>query len=183
MGTVVGEHLAAQEPTTPNLPDGMRAYGERAMRALVKLGESEGTVRPAEPIADLRSLMDEHAGIIRDEAGLQAGLTKLQGLQERTGDLRIEGDRTSEDFELAVDLSFMLTVAEGVLRGALLREESRGAHYRTDFTETDPEWQRTILFRRGDTGMESYTRGVSEPSPEIQEALDEGYELDYHHLE
>ncbi len=183
MGTVVGEHLAHQQPSTPALPAGVVAYAERAMAALDDLVESDGTVRPASLIAALRDCMDEYAGIIRDEAGLEAGLAELGALRERTGDLRVEGDRTDEDFELAVDLSFMLTLAEGILRGALVREESRGAHFRSDVTDRSPEWHRTVLFRRGAIGMEHYTRGVPEPSSAVQAALDEGYELDYHHLE
>ncbi|WP_136716298.1 L-aspartate oxidase [Halorientalis salina] len=183
MGTVVGEHLADRAPRSPTLPDGMAAYAERAMHALNELGDADGTVRPATLIADLRECMAQSAGIIRDEAGLRAGLSTLQNLHERTGDLRVEGDRTDQDFELAVDLSFMLTLAEGILRGALAREESRGAHYRTDFEAPSSDWDRNVLFRRGDTGMERDTRGVSAPSSEVQAALEAGYELDYHHLE
>ncbi|MFD1585579.1 L-aspartate oxidase [Halorientalis brevis] len=183
MGTVVGEHLAGQRPETPSLPDGMAAYAERAMTALDDLATSDGSVRPGSLIADLRTCMDEYAGIIRDEDGLQTGLAELGALRERTGDLRVEGDRTDGDFERAVVLSFMLTLAEGVLRGALVREESRGAHFRRDFDAPDPDWHRNVLFRRGVIGMDHYTRGVPEPSSEVRAALDEGHELDYHHLE
>jgi succinate dehydrogenase / fumarate reductase flavoprotein subunit len=183
MGTVVGEHLAAQRPAAPALSDGTAAYAERAMRALADLARENGSVRPATLIADLRDCMDEYAGIIRDEAGIQDGLAELRALRDRTSDLRVEGGRTGADFELAVDLSFMLTLAEGVLRGALVREESRGAHFRQGCGGPSPEWHRNVLFRCGDTGMDHYTRGVPEPSGVVQDALDEGHELDYHHLE
>ncbi len=43
----------------------------------------------------------------------------------------------------------MLLTAEATLRGAALRAESRGAHQRDDFPETDPAWQRTIVVRSG----------------------------------
>jgi succinate dehydrogenase / fumarate reductase flavoprotein subunit len=49
--------------------------------------------------------------------------------------------------------------------------------------EVDPEWRKTLLFHRTETGMAHRTRGVAEPSEAVREALDAGYELDYHHLE
>jgi succinate dehydrogenase / fumarate reductase flavoprotein subunit len=183
MGRVVGEHLADREPGEPDLPAGMRAYAERAMDSLAALATSDGTVAPAELVTELRAVMDDHAGIIRAAEGLEAGLDRLAEVRERTADLAVEGGLTGEGFELAVDLSFMLTVAEGVLRGALAREESRGAHHRSDHPEPDESWHRNLLYRRTDAGMELWTRGVPEPSPEIQAALEKGYELDYHHLE
>jgi aspartate oxidase len=42
-------------------------------------------------------------------------------------------------------------IAALTARAALLREESRGAHYRTDFPQTQPEWQGRILWRRGES--------------------------------
>lgn len=184
IGKLVGDHVAEQvSDETPELPGGMRALAQREFRALEGLEASDGDVTPEELHEAFGHLMWEHAGILRDEESLQAGLERLQTLRERTADLRVEGDRTSLAFEYAVDLSFMFTVGEAVLRGALEREESRGAHFREDFTETDEAWQKNILVHRGDTGMELSTRDVGEPSPEVQQALDEGYELDYHHLE
>ncbi|WP_135854140.1 L-aspartate oxidase [Halorussus salinus] len=193
MAPVVGRHVAERDPEAPDLgdadpadadfPSGMVAYAERAMGALADLEAADGDTRPAELIADLRKLMDDHAGIIRDGDSLREGLADLRLLRDRTAEVRVVGDRTGEDFELALDLAFMLTLAEGLLRGALVREESRGAHFRTDYPEKSPAWRRNILFRRGDTGMDHFTREVAAPSPEVQKALDAGYELDYHHLE
>jgi succinate dehydrogenase / fumarate reductase flavoprotein subunit len=70
-----------------------------------------------------------------------------------------------------------------VLRGARERRESRGAHFRTDFGETREAWRRNLLYERSLDGMELGTKTPGEPSPEVQEALDAGYELDYHQLE
>lgn len=84
----------------------------------------------------------------------------------------------------AINLEFILIAAEAVLRGALGRTESRGAHYRTDHVETDPSWQRNILFSKADLGrMAVDTRPVESPSDEVQTAIDGGYERGYHQLE
>jgi succinate dehydrogenase / fumarate reductase flavoprotein subunit len=127
--------------------------------------------------------MWEHAGILRDEQGLQAGLDRLADLREQSQNMDV-GPLESESFEYAVDVGFMLTVAETILRGALKRTESRGAHYRTDYPDTDTDWRCNIYYEMADLGrLRSYTDTVESPSEAVQAALDEGHELDYHQLE
>jgi succinate dehydrogenase / fumarate reductase flavoprotein subunit len=181
MGHVVGQHIAAQDIGTPSMPDDMRSYAERAMDSLASFADSDGNVRPSALIADLRQVMDDHAGILRDEETLRDGLETVRDIGDRTADLDLKGDRT--DFELAVDLSYMLIVAKGVLRGALQREESRGAHFRTDFPEARDTWRQNLLYARENTGPSLSTRELAQPSLEIRSAIEEGYELEYHHLE
>ncbi|WP_146417481.1 L-aspartate oxidase [Haloarcula hispanica] len=186
IGALVGDHVAAQvtdDDRDAALPAGQRAIAEREFRSLQELAASDGDETPEGLLADLGDLLWEHAGILRNGESLSDGLAALDALRERTGDIGIDGDRTSLSFELAVDLFFSLTVAEALLLSARKRDESRGAHYRTDAPSVDPEWRRNILVDRGDTGLELTTRGVAEPSDEVSEAVDVGYELDYHHLE
>ena len=184
IGKLVGEHVAERvDDTAPAVTDGQRALAQREFRALGELEASDGSVTARELLADLGDILWEHAGILRDEDTIRDGLSKLDALRARTAALRIDGDRTSRDFEFAVDLSFSLPIAETILRGALERSESRGAHFRTDYPEVDDSWRRNILFSEEPTGLELRTRGVAEPSPEVQDAVDTGYELDYHHLE
>jgi succinate dehydrogenase / fumarate reductase flavoprotein subunit len=73
----------------------------------------------------------------------------------------------------------MLLTAEATVRAALLRTESRGAHQRSDYPETDPDWQRTIVVQP-DTAhaaesprMLLETAELPQPSPEVADALDE----------
>ena len=184
IGKLVGDHVAEQvSAESATLPDRQRALAEREFRALADLEASDGDVTPEEILEELGAVLWDHAGIIRTEESLKTGLAKLDEIREKTTDLGVDGDRTSLAFELAVDLSFSLPVAEALLRSALERDESRGAHYRTDAPEVDPEWQRNILVTEDETGLSLWTRDVDAPSPAVQEALDAGYELDYHHLE
>ncbi|SFR51124.1 L-aspartate oxidase [Halogeometricum limi] len=181
VGTHIGERMADEETT--DLPNGVRALAEREFRALSDLETADGDTTPRELWAALREVMWEHAGILRDEETLQAGIDRIAEIRDRTGDLRVDGDRTSREFEFAVDLSFMLTMAETTLRAAKYRTESRGAHFREDHPDTDDDWRVNVLASRGDTGYDLFTRGVGAPSEAVREALDEGHELDYHHLE
>ncbi|WP_265111313.1 L-aspartate oxidase [Halosolutus halophilus] len=186
IGKHVGDHVASEVTDgddEPELTGGHRALAEREFRALDDLAASDGTITPRELLDDLGDALWETAGILRDAEGLRNGLDELADIRARTADLRVDGDRTSRSFEYAVDLSFSLTVAEAMLRAALERRESRGAHYRTDFPETNPSWRVNILVSIDDGELSTSHRGVGEPSAAVREALEEGYELDYHHLE
>jgi succinate dehydrogenase / fumarate reductase flavoprotein subunit len=161
----------------------LRNRAERHIGDLRRLAGSEGTDDPETLFDDLRDLLWEHAGILRDEAGLTAGLDRLAVLRERASDLSVGGP-TSRSFEFALNLGFALDVAEATLRGALRRTESRGAHARTDYPDTDADWRRNLVVSRDSVGgMRLDTRPVDEPSEAVQAALDAGYELDYHQLE
>jgi L-aspartate oxidase/quinolinate synthetase A subunit len=91
-----------------------------------KSGGAGGVVEPNAESAlfNLRGIIWKSAGIIRNKRGLQEGLDSLQML--------------AEQFPRSPSVS----VATWILESALLREESRGAHYRDDFPEHKPEWQR-----------------------------------------
>ena len=98
-----------------------------------------------ERIADLREemqkTMEESAGIYRTGASLTTAVDRLRHLQERFGNVAIEDQSTTFNTERvsALELANMLDVAETILTSALLREESRGAHQRTDFPKRDDE--------------------------------------------
>ncbi|ELY44427.1 L-aspartate oxidase [Natronorubrum sulfidifaciens] len=186
IGKLVGEHVSEQvaaDDHDPTITDGQRALAEREFAALAELAASDGDVTPETLLEELGDLLWTHAGILRDEAGLHDGLDRLEALRARTADLRVDGDRTSRSFEYAVDLSVSLTVAEVLLRTALERTESRGAHYRADYPETEPDWRQNLVVAADAGGLSIKRRGVAEPSEPVREALEEGYELDYHHLE
>jgi len=183
-GTVAGRTIADRAPEAGHLADSViDTRVKHILASLSELTENDGTYDVEAVFNDLQSLMWDHAGLLRDEAAIQQGLDKLATVREKTTDLDV-GARTDESFEFAIDLEFMLVAAETVLQGALQRTESRGAHYRTDHPEVDPSWQRNILFTEADLGrMTTDTRPVDSPSDQVQAALNEGHELDYHQLE
>jgi L-aspartate oxidase len=78
-------------------------------------------------VTALRRAMWEHVGLSRDAAGLSAAIETLDGLS--TDGLHPEAAN-------------MLLVARMISRAAYLRQESRGAHYRSDFPDTEPSWAR-----------------------------------------
>jgi succinate dehydrogenase / fumarate reductase flavoprotein subunit len=183
VGALVGEYVASQAPNAPDEePDLEHGSEEEFERLRTKL-DRDGSVGVEEAVEELGELMEDHAGIRRDERSLRRGIERLGEIRDRTERLDIDGDITSVGFEFAVDLEFMVTVAEGILRGALERTESRGAHYRDDHPERSSDWRRNILYTETDAGMALRTSEPGEPSEGVRRALDEEHEMEYHHLE
>ena len=90
--------------------------------------------------AEIRDVMSAHAPIVRDGPGLEAGLEKIRGLGERARSCGTGGSSTrafNPGWHTAIDLRSMLVNAEALLRSALERTESRGAHARSDYPEID----------------------------------------------
>ena len=81
------------------------------------------------------------AGIYRTGDSLAEAADKLRELQERFRNVALDDHSHTFNTELiaALELSFMLDVAESIVHCALHREESRGAHQRTDFPARDDE--------------------------------------------
>jgi succinate dehydrogenase / fumarate reductase flavoprotein subunit len=185
-GQVTGEAVA-ERLTAEKAPDSdetaLHDRGRRHFANLHALTGQDGTHDPEELLDDLRDILWTAAGIRRRDADIAAGLARLEQLRRQASDLDL-GSRTGRAFEFALDLGFGLVVAESILRGARERTESRGAHYRTDYPETDGDWQCNIDVHSDSVGaMRLSTASVGTPSEAVQAALDADYELDYHQLE
>ena len=90
--------------------------------------------------AEIQDVMTAHAPIVRDASGLQAGLEKIFELEARAAQCGTGGSSTlafNPGWHTAQDLRSMLVNAEALLRSAIERKESRGAHARSDFPKTD----------------------------------------------
>jgi succinate dehydrogenase/fumarate reductase flavoprotein subunit len=101
----------------------------------------------------IQDLMEQYVGIIRDNGRLQKGLEKLLELSEAfysedniLREFQIDVDKNSiEDVILTLEVKSTLVVCEAIIRSALMRQESRGAHFRSDFPNTDNEkWMKNI---------------------------------------
>ena len=115
---------------------------EHAIATLMApLDRPEGE-NPYRLMAEIQDVMTEHAPIVRDEAGLAAGLEKLDGLRARAEVCGTGGGQSlafNPGWHTAHDLRSLLVNAEALLRSALVRKESRGAHARSDFPKTDDQ--------------------------------------------
>jgi succinate dehydrogenase/fumarate reductase flavoprotein subunit len=118
----------------------------------------EGIFVVKEPIKfrnEIQELMKQNAGIIREETRLQNGLKRILELKNEfySKDNIIEtskiDDNNSENIVITLQVKSSLVACEAIIRSALMRQESRGAHYRSDFPKLDDErWKVNIYCRK-----------------------------------
>ncbi|MEB3862226.1 MAG: succinate dehydrogenase/fumarate reductase flavoprotein subunit [Desulfurococcales archaeon] len=151
VGILAGEYAS-------KVPEARAPERERSLReeewvwSLVKreTGEPTYTIR-----SELRNTMGTYFYVIRDGAGMEAGLAKIVELRKRFwGNAYVE-DKSSiynTDLVMALETANMLDAALLSAKAALERKESRGAHYRVDYPKRDDDqWlKHTLALRYGD---------------------------------
>jgi succinate dehydrogenase / fumarate reductase, flavoprotein subunit len=114
-----------------------------------------------EPISfrnEIQELMKQSAGIVREQTRLQNGLKRILELKNEfysnkyninTKEFKIGDNNNFEDIVLTWQVKSSLIACEAIIRSALMRQESRGAHYRSDFPKLDDErWKVNIYCRK-----------------------------------
>jgi fumarate reductase flavoprotein subunit len=118
------------------------------------LRKTGGRERIATIREEMQKTMEQSAGIYRNGPALQEAAEQLRKLQGRFQDVALDDHSQTFNTELtaALELSFMLDVAEAIVQCALHRTESRGAHQRTDFPNRDDEkfLAHSLVFRQED---------------------------------
>jgi fumarate reductase flavoprotein subunit len=116
-----------------------QAADERRRLEQELLHRTGGCERIATLREEMQQTMEQSAGIFRSGGSLAQGADKLRQLQERYRSVALDDPSRTFNTELnaALELSFMLDVAQAILHAALRREESRGAHQRIDFPTRD----------------------------------------------
>ena len=130
---------------------------------------STGGENPFALTRELQEAMQEGAMIARNEQGLTACLDKILALQERARHIHVEGDRHfNPGWHTARDIAFMLKTSEIITRCALERKESRGAQWRTDYPDKDPEWgKKNLIAHKEESGVKIITRPLPEMPAEL----------------
>jgi len=118
---------------------------------LASLRDSDGGERVAAIRSELQASMDIHAQVYRTEASLKQALSDLSTLRARYANVTVQdkGQRFNTDLLEAVELGFLIDLAEVLVVGALARTESRGGHFREDYPTRDDEqfMQHTMAYR------------------------------------
>src|SRR5690606_18882623 len=122
-------------------------------------------------VADIRralqETMDANAQVFRTAESLEQALADIGELKARYRDASVQdkGRRFNTDLLEAVELGFLLDLAEVVVVGALARQESRGGHFREDFPTRDDKkfLQHTMAYAR--TGKDGQTAVTLDHKP------------------
>ena len=129
---------------------------------------------PAGLRLELATMMDAKVGLYRSDAGLNEALDALAGFRKRYETIAVgdKGRVFNQALTFALELGFMLDCGESIIRSALERKESRGAHTHVEHPErNDVDWlKHTILTRRSDgtTEMSFAPVKITRWKPEVR---------------
>ncbi len=103
-------------------------------------------------------MMDKLVGLYRSDAGLHEALDALGGYRKRYESVAVgdKGRVFNQALTFVLELGFMLDCGETIIRDAIIRKESRGAHTHVDYPErNDTDWlKHTLLTYRGEAEPE-----------------------------
>jgi succinate dehydrogenase / fumarate reductase flavoprotein subunit len=122
---------------------------------------------------DLQESMQDLVGIVRTESEMQQALNVIAALDGRAANVGIAGHRQyNNGWHTAIDLVNLVLVSEAITRAALLRKESRGAQFREDYPNKDPEWgKHNIVVKRGVDGEMVVEKRTLPPMPDELQAV------------
>jgi succinate dehydrogenase / fumarate reductase flavoprotein subunit len=152
-GRRAGIYAAEYSATTDfdPLPENAEA---RVVEMIESMRESTGAERVAAIRQELQATMDINAQVFRTEGSLKQALSDIEGLKARYADVAVQdkGRRFNTDLLEAVELGFLLDLAEVLVASGLARQESRGGHFREDYpTRDDVNFMRhTMAYREPD---------------------------------
>jgi len=157
-GRRAGRHMARYLRDADLVPVAVNphsAVGEMISRWLARdTGESVARIR-----ADLQDVMMEKVSVFRTGAELLEARDRLRDLRDRYGRAKLDdhGRQFNQDLLEALELGFLLDLAEATVASALNRTESRGAHFREDYPDrNDAQWLKHTLIYRQEDGTTSF---------------------------
>lgn len=160
-GARVGDAVAAwvrgKKHDEPQNRQINQAEGAAKQSLECKNGESPWVLRD-----ELGKIMWEKVGIVRGGANLNRSLEEISALTKRADSITCSGGPGFNlTWQQALDMRNMLTASELIARSALLREDSRGAHYREDFSQTNnADWLKNIYCSLNGKGPKFWTEPV-----------------------
>jgi succinate dehydrogenase / fumarate reductase, flavoprotein subunit len=148
----------------------------------------DGMFMVKEPIKfrkEIQELMKQNAGIIREETRLQNGLKRILELKNefysKDSVLKEFKIDDGENVVLTWQVKSSLVACEATIRSALMRQESRGSHYRSDFPKLDDEkWNVNIYCRKEGEEMALFKQQVKQIKGPLADSLKEHIKPEHH---
>ncbi|MCW5934886.1 MAG: succinate dehydrogenase flavoprotein subunit [Fimbriimonadia bacterium] len=105
------------------------------------LSQQQGAENPYKLAEEMRIVMEENVSVVRENAKLKMALDKLYEIRERAKNVSVldHAGWTNQAIPFARNLGHQIELALAITKGALLRDESRGAHYKPEFPQRDDE--------------------------------------------
>jgi succinate dehydrogenase / fumarate reductase, flavoprotein subunit len=195
LGTVVFGKIAGREAATKVARERERTINGKSSSSILgitynkdnKLASTLFAVKqPVRIRTQIQQVMQENAGLIREASKLQKGIKKISKL-EKTFYSKNSVLKSFKNYEKIVStwqVKSALVVCEAVLRSASMRQESRGAHYRSDFPNRDDrKWKVNIYCRKNEREMVLFKSPVSKVREPIKDLLKAQTRAEHHLLE
>ena len=133
---------------------------------------------------EIQETMRKNVGIIRDAAKMIRALNRIRELKKVFDKSKTGGLKIDENLRRTLEVRAMLTVSEAIVKSALLRKESRGAHYRSDYPRTDDaNWKVRIICRSEEGEMKIFTKRVKPLGEPFKKMIGQETTRQYHYLE
>ena len=163
VGDFVAGWVTGARPDAPRREQVVDAQGSAN-----RFVERDGGENPFGLREELGKLMWAKVGIVRTGPHLAEAIAEIAVLRQRAENANASGGRRFNlGWQQALDLRNLLTASDLIARSALLREESRGAHHRADFEQTDHvRWLRNIYLSRDGAAVKNWT--VPVPLPKLR---------------
>ena len=140
-GKIAGENAAMRSKDMAEFAEIDQAEIDEVVAETLEPLQRSGGENPAKVVSDLREMMQNKAGIIRNGDLLKEALSDLEDLEQRALSTSPGGGRVyNPGWHQALEIGAMIDVSKMCALAALRREESRGAHTRDDFPETDHDF-------------------------------------------
>lgn len=116
----------------------------------IKSLRKDGKYKPEDLKDEIKEIMWKYVAIVRDEDGLKQAQIELNDLEEKTNDMDVpDYDEYNASLVTALEVISMIKLAKLIVQSALLRKESRGAHYRIDYPEkNDEEYLKSFVLNK-----------------------------------
>jgi succinate dehydrogenase / fumarate reductase flavoprotein subunit len=156
LDTVVFGKIAGEEASNA-VKGGQKSHDEESIfldeavemkKKIEEWGKKDSGEKVHRLLNRLKVIMSEKVDMFRNKKELSEALEKITELREDYGRVRISGKclRYSQELVNIIEFDSMLNLAEVIASGALNREETRGSHFRVDFTDrNDKEWLKHTL--------------------------------------
>lgn len=194
LGTVVFGKIAGREAATKVAREKKRTINGKSSSIIGITYNNDKRLAPTlfavkQPLricSQIQQVMHENAGIIREASKLRKGIKKISELEKAfySKNNVLRSHKNYENVVSTWEVRSALVVCEAVLRSASMRQESRGAHYRSDFPDRDGrKWKVNIYCRKSGREMVLFKRPVNKVREPIKDLLKVPMKVEHHLLE
>ena len=164
-GKAAGNHIIANVNPKQEHKDLPKDAADKTLARLARLDNAKGGEYSQDVANDMRSIMQEHAGVFRAQDKMDAGVQKINALRDRVGAIGLKDN--SKVFNTArieaLEVENLMEAAQATMTSAAARKECRGAHLVRDYEHdvnhatcplgrNDAEWMKhTLWFKEGNS--------------------------------